>query len=60
VAQLHTAVGLHWEAAAPPSSQAFLLAAVTLTMPAVLVYTWFAYRVFRGKVHRAEGYSGHD
>ena len=49
-----------WEAAAPPSSQAFLLAAVTLTMPAVLVYTWFAYRVFRGKVHRAEGYSGHD
>ena len=49
-----------WEAAAPPSSQAFLLAAVALTMPAVLAYTWLAYRVFRGKVHHAEGYSGHD
>jgi cytochrome bd ubiquinol oxidase subunit II len=49
-----------WEAAAPASSQAFLLVAVALTMPAVLVYTWLAYRVFRGKVHHAEGYSGHD
>lgn len=28
-------------------------------MPAVLGYTWLAYRVFRGKVHHAEGYSGH-
>ena len=26
----------------------------------LLVCTWLAYRVFRGKVHPAEGYSGHD
>ena len=49
-----------WEAAAPQSSQAFLLAAVAISMPAVLIYTWLAYRVFRGKVDHAEGYSGHD
>jgi cytochrome bd ubiquinol oxidase subunit II len=49
-----------WQAAAPPSSQEFVLAVVAFTMPAVLAYTWLAYRVFRGKVQPAGGYDGHD
>jgi cytochrome d ubiquinol oxidase subunit II len=45
-----------WEAAAPPSSQGFVLVGTLLMLPAVLGYTWWSYRVFRGKVTAAGGY----
>ena len=43
-----------WDAAAPESSQVFMLIGVGLTMPLILGYTGWAYWVFRGKV--GEGY----
>jgi cytochrome d ubiquinol oxidase subunit II len=42
-----------WDAAAPHSSQVFMLAGVCALMPLILGYTAWAYWVFRGKV--AEG-----
>jgi cytochrome d ubiquinol oxidase subunit II len=39
-----------WDAAAPPSSQGFVLAGLVVILPAVLGYTWWSYSVFRGKV----------
>ena len=39
-----------WDAAAPPSSQAFLLVGAAVLIPVILAYTGFAYWVFRGKV----------
>ena len=39
-----------YSAAAPPSSQGFVLVGVVLILPSVLGYTWWSYRVFRGKV----------
>ena len=47
-----------WEAAAPPASQAFLLVAVALALPMVLIYTAYAYWVFRGKAGDS-GYGEH-
>jgi cytochrome d ubiquinol oxidase subunit II len=44
------------EAAAPPSSQAFLLVGAAFLIPAVLGYTVYSYRVFRGKVQAGSGY----
>jgi cytochrome d ubiquinol oxidase subunit II len=44
-----------WEAAAPESSQLFMLVGVALTLPLILAYTGWSYWVFRGKV-TAEGY----
>lgn len=44
-----------WEAAAPESSQIFMLVGVAITMPLILAYTFWAYWVFRGKVGH-EGY----
>ncbi|MGX7896981.1 cytochrome d ubiquinol oxidase subunit II [Tsuneonella sp. HG222] len=44
-----------WDAAAPESSQAFMLVGVALTLPLILGYTGWAYWVFRGKVG-ADGY----
>ncbi|OCC25171.1 cytochrome d ubiquinol oxidase subunit II [Croceicoccus estronivorus] len=44
-----------WDAAAPHSSQVFMLVGVALTMPLILAYTGWAYWVFRGKVG-SEGY----
>ena len=46
-------------AAAPRSSQIFVLILVALTLPMVLAYTAYAYWVFRGKVRPEDGY-GHD
>ena len=43
-----------WEAAAPESSQIFMLVGVAIIMPIILAYTGWAYWVFRGKVE--EGY----
>lgn len=45
-----------WEAAAPASSLAFLLAGAVILVPMILLYTGYAYWVFRGKVDPAEGY----
>ena len=44
-----------WDAAAPPSSQVFMLVGASVLMPLILGYTAWAYWVFRGKV-AAEGY----
>lgn len=45
-----------WEAAAPPATQAFLLAGAAVLVPVILVYTGFVYWIFRGKVRAGEGY----
>jgi len=47
-----------WDAAAPPSSQVFVLIGVAVTLPMILIYTWYAYHVFRGKASAAGGYAG--
>jgi cytochrome d ubiquinol oxidase subunit II len=39
-----------WDAAAPPESQAFLLVGAAVLVPIILIYTAYAYWVFRGKV----------
>jgi cytochrome d ubiquinol oxidase subunit II len=39
-----------WDAAAPPASQRFLLIGALILVPIILIYTGFAYWVFRGKV----------
>ncbi|MDE3175508.1 MAG: cytochrome d ubiquinol oxidase subunit II [Pseudomonadota bacterium] len=44
-----------WQAAAPPSSQAFMLVGASVLVPIILIYTGYAYWVFRGKVGD-EGY----
>lgn len=44
-----------WDAAAPASSQWFMLAGAGVLIPIILIYTGWAYWVFRGKVG-AEGY----
>jgi len=43
-----------WQAAAPERSQLFMLVGTLIIMPIILVYTGWAYWVFRGKV--GEGY----
>jgi cytochrome bd ubiquinol oxidase subunit II len=45
-----------WKAAAPPSSQGFVLAGTLVMLPAVLGYTWWSYSVFRGKIAADSGY----
>jgi len=47
-----------WEAAAPPSSQGFMLIGTMIMLPAVLGYTAWSYHVFRGKVAADAGYHG--
>jgi cytochrome d ubiquinol oxidase subunit II len=42
-----------WEAASPPASQFFMLVGAAVLIPIILIYTGYAYWVFRGKV-------GHD
>ncbi|MBA4355702.1 MAG: cytochrome d ubiquinol oxidase subunit II [Novosphingobium sp.] len=39
-----------WDAAAPYRSQVFMLVGVAIIMPLILIYTGWAYYVFRGKV----------
>ncbi len=43
-----------WDAASPRDSQIFLLVGVAFLLPIILGYTFYSYRVFRGKVE--EGY----
>lgn len=45
-----------WQAAAPANSQQFMLVGVAIMIPIILVYTGFAYWVFRGKVDAESGY----
>ena len=45
-----------WDAASSPSSQLFLGVGLMFLLPAILGYTWWSYRVFRGKVEAGEGY----
>lgn len=45
-----------WQAAAPPQSQGFMLVGALLIIPIILVYTFWSYYVFRGKVQHGEGY----
>ena len=45
-----------WDAAAPPESQEFLLVGAAVMIPAILVYSFYAYWVFRGKVEHDAGY----
>ena len=45
-----------WEAAAPPASQVFLLIGAAFLIPIILLYTGFAYWLFRGKVDPHAGY----
>ena len=45
-----------WDAAAPPQSQGFMLVGALLIIPVILVYTFWSYYVFRGKVQHGEGY----
>ncbi|MGX9391075.1 cytochrome d ubiquinol oxidase subunit II [Nitrobacteraceae bacterium UC4446_H13] len=45
-----------WQAAAPESSQIFMLVGVSILIPIILVYTGWAYWVFRGKVDPQSGY----
>lgn len=43
-----------WQAAAPPSSQLFMLVGTAIIIPIIVAYTAWSYWVFRGKV--GEGY----
>lgn len=45
-----------WQAAAPLNSQQFMLVGVAIMVPIILIYTAFAYWVFRGKVDPGAGY----
>lgn len=48
-----------WDAAAPRESQIFILVALGISLPMVLIYTGYAYFVFRGKVAEGGGYAEH-
>lgn len=45
-----------WQAAAPASSQIFMIWGVAVLVPIILAYTAWAYYVFRGKVSAGTGY----
>ena len=45
-----------WQAAAPVQSQEFMLIGALFIIPVILVYTFWSYYVFRGKVPQDEGY----
>ena len=45
-----------WDAAAPRSSQLFLLVGAAVLIPIILAYTGYVYWLFRGKVKAGEGY----
>ena len=45
-----------WQAASPHNSQVFMLIGVSILVPIILIYTAWAYWVFRGKVRADSGY----
>jgi cytochrome d ubiquinol oxidase subunit II len=44
-----------WQAAAPDDSLNFMIVGVAILVPIILIYTAWAYWVFRGKVHADSG-----
>ena len=48
-----------WQAAAPETSQVFMLVGTAVLIPLILAYTGWAYWVFRGKI-ADDGYHAHD
>ncbi len=48
-----------WDTSSPASSQLFLLIPIAFILPITLLYSWYSYRVFRGKVSDVSGYSSH-
>ncbi|WP_213875397.1 cytochrome d ubiquinol oxidase subunit II [Pseudomonas sp. dw_358] len=45
-----------WDAASPPQSQGFILVGTLFIIPCILMYTFWSYYVFRGKVTAEDGY----
>ena len=45
-----------WEAAAHPSALVFMLVGTAIVLPFIIGYTFYAYRVFRGKVTGGDPY----
>jgi cytochrome d ubiquinol oxidase subunit II len=45
-----------WQAAAQPSTQAFLLVGTLFLLPIIFMYLGWSYYVFRGKVTSHDGY----
>jgi cytochrome bd ubiquinol oxidase subunit II len=45
-----------WEAAAPPSSQMFVLVGLVVLLPVIVGYVWWSYRIFKGKVNAETAY----
>ena len=45
-----------WEASAHPSALLFVLAGTSLVLPFIIGYTFFAYRIFRGKTTAGDPY----
>jgi len=45
-----------WDAAAPASTQAFLLVGAAVLIPVILIYTTYTYWLLRGKVKTGAGY----
>jgi cytochrome d ubiquinol oxidase subunit II len=45
-----------WQAAAAPTTQAFLLVGTLFLLPIIFMYIGWSYYVFRGKVTSHDGY----
>lgn len=45
-----------WQAASPPQSLQFMLVGAVFIIPVILMYTYWSYRVFSGKVNPDEAY----
>ncbi len=45
-----------WDAAAPRSSQLFVIVGLAVLLPVILGYVWWSYHVFRGKVTASSAY----
>jgi cytochrome d ubiquinol oxidase subunit II len=45
-----------WDAAAHPSALSFVLVGALIVLPVLLGYTFYAYRIFRGKVRGGSPY----
>ncbi|WP_034913213.1 MULTISPECIES: cytochrome d ubiquinol oxidase subunit II [Erwinia] len=45
-----------WQAASPPQSLSFMLVGSLIIIPVILVYTFWSYYVFRGKIKPDAGY----
>jgi cytochrome d ubiquinol oxidase subunit II len=48
-----------WDAGAAPMSQQFLMVGTMFRLPVILLYVFWSYWVFRGKVRADIGYHEH-